>query len=129
MTLPFGPIEPIPEPSFGGSLLGDWASSVERIRTEPGELDKFKQPTPGVQTTVSLPPGLFSLEGTEALQAAGVSATGAEPTMYWPSQQPDVQVGDVLIVDGDRWNVHERPYKTPLGLVVIMRGVKTTKGA
>lgn len=129
MTLPFGPIQPIPEPSAGGSLLAPWAVPVERIRTEPGGVDKFKEPLPGAEVRTALPPALFSLEGTEALQAAGVSATGAEPTIYWPNQQPDVQVGDELVVDGDRWTVHERPNKTPLGLVVIVRGVKTTRRA
>ncbi|WP_146080996.1 hypothetical protein [Pseudoclavibacter sp. AY1H1] len=129
MTLPFGPIQPIPEPTISGSLLGDWAISVTRLRAGSAGEDRRGEPIPGADVSAELPPAIFQPEGNEALVAAGVSATGTEPTVYWPNANPDVRVGDRLVIDGDTWLVHERPSRTPLGLVVIVQGVESTRGS
>lgn len=108
----------------------EWARiPVTRIRTQTGEKDQYGEPTPGAVTRTRLHDALFAPTGTSMPVAAGVAATLTEPTVYWRHEWPDVQTGDLLEVDGDVWRVNGRPQAWPMGLVVPLSGVESTRGA
>lgn len=115
---PFGPI---PEPS-GVMPLDAWRIPVTRIRTVTAGEDSLGYPRPAGEERVLLPPALFEQVENASLLAAGVSATAAEPNVYWPGEWPDVKSGDRLDIDGDEWLVDERPVRSPLGLRVAVSG-------
>lgn len=129
MSLPFGSLAGIPEPNTTGGLLDMWRVPVVRLRPGEGGKDRYGVPIPGALVPVDLPPGLFFPQGSADAIAAGVQGTVTEPTVMWPQQSPDVAVGDVLEIDGDRWRVHERPQDWPLGLVVTLKGAESPGGA
>lgn len=105
-----------------------WARTpVTRVRAASGGEDQYGEPLPGVEDRASLPAGLFAPTGTDLPISAGTAGTVTNPVVYWPGEWPDVKPGDVLVIDGDDWRVDGRPQSWPMGLVVPLTGVETTR--
>lgn len=105
-------------------MFDDWKVPVVRVRDGVAGEDVFGESIPGAPVETPLPPALFAPTPTALLAQAGVASTSTQPTVYWPREWPDVQVGDRLVVAGEEWTVDGRPASWPLGLVVELTGVK-----
>lgn len=109
-------------------MIFEWARSpVVRVRDTPAGVDQYGDPIPGAQVREPLPDALFAPTPSTVEITAGAFSAISQPTVYWPGEWPDVQLGDVLEIDGSTWQVASRPAKWPLGLAVTVENTEPVK--